>query len=1091
MDQYGNNAVTGVVVNDAIRPDDKEVEATSSSSYKRHPPSLFTDSKGNLKFVNFVCRFPITVLFLILGLCIFVVVVLSMTVFSRGNPFSNEGSYDLKDIRSLAYDSHRLAVQDVRDLRQVRMEDSSGSAGTEEDRLQDEYRDVTYWVFEAEDKEGEGLFGSAESISEMRETVTLFQKDPEYEKYCWLDYEKINEATGKPECKPPMSPLQMYYASSFNATLANHIIEQLSDPSKVETYNILSLCIEFKAFCNKINASPYFTKEKDAWARALNEDMNTTIEGFDGKSETMVEDFDLVTRLAAHLMQIGTKKGRVDFGFDKNFSLNNTKSYYSRTLLTWGGPYNHSGSEVMKKYGDDTSDLTVDELKEMEEELEKEDQDKLKKYIVDNFLKEMDDIAASNYHNTIDSYYFMGTLILDVLLEIVIRDGSLAVYSLIFVFFWVASMVGSWFLAIIGFFEIVFSLPIAWLIMDGIFQVRYFSFLNALALFIVAAIGADDIFIFMDGYKQSAYQSPEVLESLESRMSWVYRRTGSAMATTSATTCAAFLCTLVTPLAEVQAFGIFTSLVILMDYVLVMSLFCTAVVIYHNKFEKPEARCWCIPTTCCSNGGFCRTSSPTPTEYYHSKAEAGEGGEGGRITRFFRHQVTDFITGPVYHRLVLGIIFGAWVTAAVVQTTKLRPTEQTEQFLDDEHPLQKSFTILGNEFPVANADQGSHVYFSWGIGEVDRTGVNQLLKPDYYGEPTFVSDFVFDETCQTAILRVCDDLATNNEYQPYIKYENGLGSVECFVQEMGAYRALGSLSDCPAVRSGAWKEANNWQVPLEELPTFMPKFINQTSCYSGDNPDNIMTKYANSMGWDGKSMKFAAVAAENEVIDPYSTLPEKVVREQYNGLLNMSTIFDDTIIADQCGTGVLSEMTDLDLKFVFMNTQTIYVRSAIASSFLGVGIAFTVLIIATRVLHLALLATLSIVCVLVSITGSIVMLGWSLGSIEAILISIVAGFSVDYVVHLAHAYERAKHANSVKERIRSAYGEMGISVFNGMVTSVGASIPLFLCQLQFFAKFGTFLCLTIGFSWLFANFAFMSVLAQCRIKLKESGKCRL
>ena len=36
-------------------------------------------------------------------------------------------------------------------------------------------------------------------------------------------------------------------------------------------------------------------------------------------------------------------------------------------------------------------------------------------------------------------------------------------------------------------------------------------------------------------------------------------------------------------------------------------------------------------------------------------------------------------------------------------------------------------------------------------------------------------------------------------------------------------------------------------------------------------------------------------------------------------------------------------------------------------------------------------------------------------------------------------------------------------------------------------KFGTFLCLTIAFSWLFANFGFMSVLAQLKIPIKEKG----
>jgi len=115
------------------------------------------------------------------------------------------------------------------------------------------------------------------------------------------------------------------------------------------------------------------------------------------------------------------------------------------------------------------------------------------------------------------------------------------------------------------------------------------------------------------------------------------------------------------------------------------------------------------------------------------------------------------------------------------------------------------------------------------------------------------------------------------------------------------------------------------------------------------------------------------------------------------------------------------------------------------------------------------------------------MLGWSLGSIESILISITAGFAVDYVVHLAHAYERAE--GDTYTRMSKAFGEMGISVLSGMITSVGASIPLFFCQVQFFKKFGTFICLTIAFSWIFANFFFMGVLSQAKIKINENKKC--
>ena len=76
------------------------------------------------------------------------------------------------------------------------------------------------------------------------------------------------------------------------------------------------------------------------------------------------------------------------------------------------------------------------------------------------------------------------------------------------------------------------------------------------------------------------------------------------------------------------------------------------------------------------------------------------------------------------------------------------------------------------------------------------------------------------------------------------------------------------------------------------------------------------------------------------------------------------------------------------------------------------------------------------------------------------------------------------------EKVRESFGEMGVSVFSGMLTSIVASLPLFLCTITFFAKFGQFLCLTISFSWVFANFFFMSLLATFGGSPEEFAKIR-
>ena len=736
----------------------------------------------------------------------------------------------------------------------------------------------------------------------------------------------------------------------------------------------------------------------------------------------------------------------------------------------------------------------------------------------------MNNQSKESTHAEINSYYFMTAIIGDVILGIVTKDAMLALFSLVFVFLWLRINTRSWFLSFVGLFEIFFSIPVAWFIFTVVFRIKYFATLNSLAIFIVAAIGADDIcelklfymnmivlfhagnmipsrpmcshlcdccvalvilceqqqqqyaVIFMDAYKQSQYH-PEILGDLETRMSWVYRRTGTAMAITSATTCAAFLCTLITPLTSIQSFGVFAAVVIFIDYVLVMTLFCTAVIIYHNRYEDSACFGCCCP---------CGVQKPTVTEKALAVAEATEGdAQRDRVSEFFKIKVAGFIKVPI-HRLVLCVIFLTWLGVAIWYATMIEATKENEQFLDEDHPLQKSITILNEQFPTADDDLGLKVYYAWGIDEVDRTGVNRLLEPTNFGKPKFVQSFDFNTQCQSELLSFCDYLKTDPAHKDLIKRKNGLGQVYCFIEELAAFNVKGNLNDCDYVRQGEWKNGNvTWQVDPNELPNIMPNFLSQTSCFSEDGTETISARYADELGWDGTSLVYAAVSAESNVLDPFGLDAEALTRKEYDQFIKIAEDANQ-LISTWCGGSVI--MTDLDEKFVFMNNQAIYVRSAIQSSVLGVAIAFVVLLVSTRVFHIALFASLSIISVLVSVVGTMVMMGWYLGSIESILIGIIAGFSVDYVVHLAHAYEIAK--GDTYERITEAFGDLGISVFNGMITSVVASIPLFFCQLQFFAKFGTFLCLTIAFSWIFANFGFMSLLAQLKIPLKEKG-CRL
>merc|ERR1711918_336667 len=111
--------------------------------------------------------------------------------------------------------------------------------------------------------------------------------------------------------------------------------------------------------------------------------------------------------------------------------------------------------------------------------------------------------------------------------------------------------------------------------------------------------------------------------------------------------------------------------------------------------------------------------------------------------------------------------------------------------------------------------------------------------------------------------------------------------------------------------------------------------------------------------------------------------------------------------------------------WVWMHTQTVFMSSAITGMITGTILAFTVVLFATQQILVAFASVLTIVGVLASVLGSMVALGWELGTIESICLTILAGFSVDYVVHLAHAYVNAEKSER-SERVRSALDEIGV-----------------------------------------------------------------
>ena len=96
------------------------------------------------------------------------------------------------------------------------------------------------------------------------------------------------------------------------------------------------------------------------------------------------------------------------------------------------------------------------------------------------------------------------------------------------------------------------------------------SQVHILSVFVVLGVGADDIFVFFDAWRQSATLPPPISSSVTSRLTFTLRRSTAAIFNTSFTTAIAFFATGVSPIMPLAAFGTYAALAIVMNYVLIV-----------------------------------------------------------------------------------------------------------------------------------------------------------------------------------------------------------------------------------------------------------------------------------------------------------------------------------------------------------------------------------------------------------------------------------------------------------------------------------------------------------------------------------------
>jgi len=355
--------------------------------------------------------------------------------------------------------------------------------------------------------------------------------------------------------------------------------------------------------------------------------------------------------------------------------------------------------------------------------------------------------------------------------------------------------------------------------------------------------------------------------------------------------------------------------------------------------------------------------------------------------------------------------------------------------------------------------------FVWGVSGMDFETFDEYQPDDFPGVAVYDPSFdLSTKEAQEAVLNTCQKLRSLSCNLPgcrggsnllILKQGSKMG-ISCFLEDMRRWlQATQSTSDLPTGPQF-----------LKQLDTF--RRTASPGVY-GEPGELLDVNYKEEVGFISGRLRYVAVTIR-------STLP---AREPFGSGIDVRNLVDEFVQAQRATMPVsMQSFTVASDRLANYDLGAELVSGLFTGFAIAGPIAFLVLLLSTRNIIMAFYAVISVASIVVSVLGFCKSaMDYDLGIGEAIAGVIVIGYSVDYVVHLAHIYcEAAEHGLETRDD-RSAFAikNMGSTVFAGAITTAGSGMFMFLCVLTFFFKMALLICMTIFFSFMFSLFFFMAL----------------
>ena len=282
---------------------------------------------------------------------------------------------------------------------------------------------------------------------------------------------------------------------------------------------------------------------------------------------------------------------------------------------------------------------------------------------------------------------------------------------------------GSLLIGITTFTCILFSMIISYFVYGRIYDMNFFPFLNINTLIFTIGVGADDVFLYTQIWKES--KMTFVIKNKEQHIKYLIkwtnftlRRSIIAMLATSLTTSASFFANMTSSVTALKCFGLFTGTSIIVNYLL-MFTYLPCVFIIHERYL---AKCM----NHCSPSLF--DESPQIHDTNKIKAVPSDDGNGilKRCEDIINLVVTKHLPNIICRlKIILMIIllsFGVGGIIATFHKPSLKPPEiSSVQLFVECTPMEQYDLYYRAKFDYGQkyGHYPHQIYFVFGIANVD------------------------------------------------------------------------------------------------------------------------------------------------------------------------------------------------------------------------------------------------------------------------------------------------------------------------------------------------------------------------------------